>query len=290
LHGPHFAHNVPQHYADLYELPDDFVPGNFCPPFSEEKKPHVLGRAHWPCQETTLLSQDDWRRTAQHYWGFCTYLDDLFSEVLEVLDVEDLWQNTVVAFVTDHGEMLGSHGRFDKGPDFYEETAHIPLAIWDPEGRKPANTGSFVNLVDLFPTLVDLAGAEGVLSESERARSMWRTDHDHTCLTYDSYQGRHFMLRGIRTDRYKYTWRPRDLDELYDLDEDPGERRNLIDSAEHQATIAELQAKLDAWMQREGDYLHYARHLPEPGSFTDGRSYDTPMVVPDSATPRRGRD
>ena len=290
LSGPHFAHSIHRRYADLYELPDDFVPDNFPAPFTEERKPHVLGRAHWPSQETTLLTQDDWRKTVQHYWGYCTYIDDLFSEVLGLLDAAGLWQDTVVAFAPDHGEMLGAHGRFDKGPDFYEETAHIPLIIWDPEGREPVNRDSFVSLIGLFPTMISLAGAADVLSDDEKRRSIWATDHDHTCMCYDAYQGRHFMLRGIRTEHHKYTWRPRDLDELYDMHEDPGERNNLIDSPEHQSVVAELKAKLDAWMKKEGDYLYYAKHIPEPGSFADGRCYDTPMVVAEGSTPKRGRD
>jgi hypothetical protein len=137
---------------------------------------------------------------------------------------------------------------------------------------------------------LSLADAPGVLTDEEEKRNMWATDHDHTCMCYDAYQGRHFMLRGIRTDRYKYTWRPRDLDELYDMREDPGERNNLVHSPEHQAVIAELKGKLDAWMKREGDYLYCAKHIPEPGSFADGRCYDTPMVAAEGAGPKRGRD
>ncbi len=290
LSGPHFAHCIPKRYADMYELPDDFLPDNFCEPFSEPNKPHVLGRAHWPSQETTVLTRDDWRKTVQHYWGYCTYIDDLFSEVLGLLDEGDLWQDTVVAFAPDHGEMLGAHGRFDKGPDFYEETVHIPFVIWDPAEREPRNRDSFVNLIDLFPTLLSLAGADDVLAAAERGRNIWCTDHDHTFMCYDAYQGRHFMVRGVRTERYKYSWRPRDLDELYDMQRDPGERTNLIHSPDYQEIVAELRAKLDAWMQREGDYLYYAKHIPEPGSYWDGRPYDTPMVVKDSARPTRGRD
>jgi arylsulfatase A-like enzyme len=290
LSGPHFSHCIPKRYAHMYELPQDFVPDNFCPPFTEEKKPHVLGRAHWPSQETADLTPEDWRKTAQHYWGYCSYIDDLFSEVLHLLDEEDLWEDTVVAFTPDHGEMLGAHGRFDKGPDFYEETVHLPFVIWDPARREPVNRNSYVNLVDLYPTLISLAGASEVLSDDEKARSMWTTNHGHTCMCYDGYQGRHFMVRGIRTDRYKYTWRPRDLDELYDMQEDPGERNNLIDSPRHEAVILELRKKLDAWMEREGDYLRHAKHVPEPGSFADGRCYDTPMVCAPGQEPTRGRD
>jgi arylsulfatase A-like enzyme len=291
LSGPHFPHSIPQAYADRYaDLPHDFIPDNFCPPFVEANKPHVLGRAHWPSQETADLTPQDWRKMAQHYWGFCSYIDDLCSEVWDLLDAEDLWEDTVVAFCSDHGEMLGAHGRFDKGPDFYEETAKIPLVIWDPSRREPVSGDRFVNLFDLWPTLISLSGATEVLRDEEKRRNMWETEHDHVFLCYDAYQGRHFMVRGIRTEQYKYTWRPRDLDELYDMQADPGERNNLVHCPEHRGVIAELKQKLDAWMEREGDYLYFAKHIPEPGSFADGRSYHTPMFAGEGAEPTRGRD
>jgi arylsulfatase A-like enzyme len=151
---------------------------------------------------------------------------------------------------------------------------HIPLIVRDPLGRAPRNAGGFVNLRDLFPTLISLAGAEHVLQDDERARSYWATDHDATFHTYDAYQGRQFKLRGIRTARFKYNWSPNDLCELYDLETDPGERTNLVDDPAYTDVQAGLHRRLIAWMEAEGDELLHAQHLLPVGSYVDGRSFD----------------
>jgi arylsulfatase A-like enzyme len=233
----------------------------------------MQSRPYWPCQNTLPLSVDDWRRTCQHYWGYCTHLDEQWGRVLDLLDELKVAENTVVAFAVDHGEMLGAHGNFDKGPYLYKEIMRIPLIVRDPLERRPRNAEGFVNLRDLYPTLVSLAGAGDVLTPEEQARSYWVTDADHTFYGYDGYQGREFKLRGIRTARFKYNWSPHDLDELYDLESDPGERVNLIGQAAYAGIRADLHARLLAWMEAEGDYLLCAEHLRPAGSYVDGRAW-----------------
>ena len=274
--GPHFPHTIPRRYADLYadSTPVGFMPDNYCPPFVEENKPRTQSKPYWPCQNTRPLTSEDWRKTVAHYWAFCTYLDEQFGRLLDRLDELCIAENTVIAFAVDHGEMLGAHGNFDKGPYFYEEIMHIPVIVRDPQHRSPRNTESLVNLRDLFPTLISLAGAEHVLDNDERARSYWHTDNDKTFYTYDDYQGRQFKLRGIRTHRWKYHWSPHDLCELYDLETDPGERTNLVDDPSCAQIKADLHHRLVSWMEAEGDYLLHAQHLMPVGSYVDGRSFE----------------
>ncbi|MFN2237315.1 MAG: sulfatase-like hydrolase/transferase [Anaerolineales bacterium] len=274
--GPHFPHTVPQHFADLYAnaTPDGFLPDNYCHPFSEENKPKMQSKPYWPCQNTLPLTSDDWRKTVAHYWGYCTYLDEQFGRVLDKLDELGIAGKTIVAFAVDHGEMLGGHGNFDKGPYFYEEIVHIPMIVRDPLKRQPINSNGFVNLRDLFPTMISLAGAEAILNEDERSRSYWRTDNKATFYTYDAYQGRQFKLRGISTARYKYNWSPNDLCELYDLENDPGERYNLVDDPAFAEVHNRLHLQLMAWMADEDDYLLHTRHLLPAGSYVDGRGFE----------------
>jgi len=275
LSGPHFPHFVPKRFADLYaDLPDGFKPANYCPPFVEPGKPRMQSAPYWGCQDTRPLTADDWRRTCQHYWGFCSHLDDELGRLFARLDERGLWDDTVVAFFADHGEMLGAHGNFDKGPYLYDEIVRIPMIVWDPQGRAPRNAGGFVSLRDLFPTLIDLAGVDGVLTDAERERSFWQTDRDCAFSCYDSYQGREFKLRGVRTARWKYVWSPHDRCELYDRATDPGERANRIDDPACDDVRRGLHARVAAWMEREDDYLLTARHLLPPGAYIDGRGAD----------------
>lgn len=273
--GPHFPHYVPREDAARYaDLPADSWPANFSAPFTEQGKPAMQARPYWPCQNTRPLTSEDWRKTCQHYWAFCTYLDAQFGRVLAQLEALGVADRTVVAFTADHGEMLGGHGMFDKGPYLYEEAVRIPMIVHDPAKRAPRSRDGFINLRDLFLTLIDLAGAGHILDDDERGRSFWATENQETFICYDQYQGRLFKIRGVRSGHWKYTWSPHDLCELYDLQTDPGERVNLAGAPAYAAVLADLRARLMAWMEIEGDYLLCARHLPPPGTYVDSRGAD----------------
>lgn len=282
LHGPHFPHHVPKAYVDLYrDLPEEFVPENWCPQFSEDGKPLAQSASYWPCQDTSHMSREDWRRTAQHYWGFCSWIDAMFGRLLDAVDENGLAGDTVVAFTADHGEMLGAHGWFDKGPFFYEEVLRIPMLIRDPDGDHGAAKDAFVSFRDLFPTMIERAGAAAMLDEGELARSYWKTEADHVFYVYDAYQGRQFRFRGVRNERFKYAWSPHDIEELYDLETDPEERINRAGDPELSSVQADLKRRLFAWMEAEGDWLAGPGHHPPVGSYIDGRDRTEQHVHPD---------
>ena len=180
-------------------------------------------------------------------------------------------ETTSLAFTADHGEMLGAHGWFDKGPFFYEEVMRIPMLIREAgQGAGAVNAG-FVGFRDLFPTLLAESDAAGLLTPEEAGRSFDATAHDHATYGYDAYQGRQFKFRGIREARYKYAWSPHDLEELYDLETDPQERINRAEDPALKAEKARLKTRLFDWMQAEGDALAFGGyHLPV-GSYIDGR-------------------
>lgn len=272
LHGPHFPHHVPREYVELYHsLPEDFTPQNWCEQFSEVDKPRAQSASYWPCQDTSHMTQADWRQTAQHYWGFCSYIDQLFGRFMQAITACDLDETSVLAFTSDHGEMLGAHGWFDKGPFFYEEVMRIPMIIRSAGDSSPGSVNQFVSFRDLFPTLMQRAGCEATLSVEELSRSYWQTEADCTFYVYDAYQGRQFRFRGIREKRFKYAWSPHDKEELYDLENDPLERRNLSDCAEFDATKTRLKQRLFQWMQHEKDWLAGPAYHQPVGSYIDGR-------------------
>ncbi|TCL08313.1 arylsulfatase A-like enzyme [Shimia isoporae] len=273
LHGPHFPHHVPKEFVDLYkDLPKDYVPDNWCEQFSEQGKPAAQGAYYWPCQDTSHMTQQDWRRTAQHYWGFCSWIDALFGRLCAAVSDNGLDDDTLIAFTADHGEMLGAHGWFDKGPFFYEEVVRIPMMVKDPSVTDGTTHDNFVSFHDLFPTLIDRALAGEVLTDAERQRSFWRSDADHAFLGYDAYQGRQFRFRGIRSARYKYVWSPHDIAELYDLEADPQERHNRADDPTLAEVRQDLHKTLFDWMRAEGDWLAGPGHHAPVGSYIDGRA------------------
>lgn len=271
LHGPHFPHHVPQRFVDLYDdLPDDYMPPNFAPQFSETGKPAAQGAFYWPCQDTSHMTPADWRRTTQHYWGFCSYIDDMFGRLRRAMTEQGLDDRTVLGFTADHGEMLGAHGWFDKGPFFYEEVMRIPMILRDPAGT-PDTRRNHVSFHDLFPTVIERAGAADLLSGDEEGRSFWNSAAQEVYYVYDAYQGRQFRFRGIRETRLKYAWSPHDIEELYDLDLDPHERVNLADHPDYQDARWRLRCRLFDWMDAQGDWLAGPGHHPPVGSYIDGR-------------------
>jgi arylsulfatase A-like enzyme len=272
LPGPHFPHHVPKDWVDLYkDLPDDYMPDNYLPQFTEQGKPEAQGAPYWPCQDTRALTQDDWRRTAQHYWGFCSFIDDLFGQFRRRVHDLGLDDNSVFAFTADHGEMLGAHGWFDKGPFFYDEVMRIPMLIRSPGQSSGCDSEGFVSFRDLFPTLVSATEGAAILSEDEAARAYDRTDQDHITYCYDAYQGRQFKFRGIRDARYKYAWSPHDIAELYDLETDPQERNNRAGDPDMAEIESRLKQQLFDWMKAEHDALICGGYQLPVGSYIDGR-------------------
>ncbi len=273
LHAPHFPHHVPEEFVALYDdLPKDYAPENWCAQFSEPNKPAAQSRPWHEVHDTSHMSAADWRRTAQHYWGFCSYTDALFGRFHAAVSDAGLTENTVLAFTSDHGEMLGAHGWFDKGPFFYEEVMRIPMLVRAP-GKTSETRHNFVSFHDLFPTLIERAGGD-----IEPERSYFNTESDAAFFVYDAYQGRQFRFRGIREKRFKYSWSPHDLEELYDLENDPGERINLAGKAIHADKQAELKQRLFSWMNKEGDWLAGPGHHLPVGSYIDGRGQDEQHV------------
>lgn len=283
LHGPHFPHFVPSEFVELYDdLPEDYVPPNYSQQFTGSDKPVAQSRSYWPCQETASLTSRDWRLTTQHYFGFCSYIDHLFGRFEEAVTKNELDSNTVFAFTSDHGEMLGAHGWFDKGPFFYDEVIRIPMLIRTPESDGAVSQENFVSLRDLWPALLDAANSRETLHQDELQRSYLRSNEEFVTYCYDSYQGRHFKIRGIRGKRYKYAWSPHDSSELYDLEIDPFEQTNLTDNVQYSDIQNKLHNQLFDWMERESDAIRVpAYHLPI-GSYVDGRdrSYDPNNELP----------
>jgi arylsulfatase A-like enzyme len=100
------------------------------------------------------------QRVIAEYYGITTWVDDAVGRMLAALDANDLADDTIVVFTSDHGDYLGSHGRVQKG-DLHEESVRIPLLVRWPAGLEPHVARQQVAaLVDLAPTLLDLVGAE----------------------------------------------------------------------------------------------------------------------------------
>jgi arylsulfatase A-like enzyme len=195
-----------------------------------------------------------------NYYAFVTEIDDWVGMILEKLDELELAENTLVVFVSDHGEMLGAHGMRGKF-NFYEESVRVPFVVRFPGKIEPAQTISApVSILNIFPTVLDYAGLSNIPTDGYSLRGVMEgieaPAHD---FAVSEWQWKRSDVPSImiRTDRWKLmtTHRSggRDVEVLYDLKNDPTEMNNLLGSNperyKHQETAEELRTKLVAYLR-----------------------------------------
>ena len=264
--GPHFPHTIPEPYCSMYDPEDIELPASIGDRFI--MKPWFQNRNWWPCMETQGLSESDWKKCAAYYYGYITYVDDEIGRLLDAVEKNDGGRETTVVFTADHGEMLGAHSRFDKGAYFYEEVMRIPLMLSSTRRDRTAACeirSEYCGMTDIGATLFELAGDECRASGKSLLSGGSRPDRAYGA--YYKYNGHSFEVRAIRTPEWKYSYVPQDIDELYDLVNDPHELANLVDREEYAEVKAGLKAELWQWMRSAGDYLAEPGHnLPPAGS------------------------
>jgi arylsulfatase A-like enzyme/Tfp pilus assembly protein PilF len=181
------------------------------------------------------------RYAANPYAGEVAYTDQAIGRLVEALSEQGRLERTMIVFLSDHGEGLGDHGEPGHGVLVYESTLRVPLIVRAPEGSDlrtifaPGSTSDWpVALVDVFPTLADALGLNpGAGLDGTSLLPVLKGESDRTPLHYFesvySYLAyRWSPLRGVRYGKWKFIFAPDE--ELYDIETDPHETRNLAGS------------------------------------------------------------
>lgn len=258
FHTPHPAYAVPAPWNTMYDYTQIKLPESF----GHTKK--GLEFQHdilWPWMNLGHMTDDDWRKTISYSMGLMTMFDQALGEFFDVLKEQGLWDNSVIIFTSDQGSMLAEHGLYDKGPYAYEGLMRIPMLIKVP-GVKPKKVEHQVSLIDLNQTMVDYMGLKPKVKNVD-SRSLvplinfgdeaWKNVPDEAFYRYEWYNGRWFGVRAIRTPHYKYTFNPAGSDELYDLQNDPHEMKNLIKVAEFKSILTDLRTRLSVHLKSTND-------------------------------------
>jgi len=212
-------------------------------------------REFWGCADA---SDEAIGRARAGYYGLVSFVDDRLGEVLDHLDALGLADSTLVAYVSDHGELLGNHGLWCKA-SFYEQSVRIPMIVRWPE-RFPAGVHlrRVVSLLDLVRTLVDLAGSDG--DDDLDGRSLAgllegrEPDGGGEAFSEFAAQMTDRPARMVRRGRYQLNFYWNEPVELFDLEQDPGERRDLAADPAHRPLVEELTAAvLAGWDPAEID-------------------------------------
>lgn len=253
--GPHHPYVVPEPYASMYDPEDITLWSNFSDPYEEKPRIHEQYLSYRGVAE---LSEAEWREVIAKYFGFVTFIDEQIGRILRAADETRLEVATFRG--SDHGDFTGSHRQFNKGPMMYEEVYHIPLQLhWPGVVGPDERCTEFVRLLDLMPTFLDMAEVsppDGIHGRSVLPLLDGKAPEDWPQSVFAEFHGDEFGLysqRMIRTDRYKYIYNVPDIDELYDLEEDPDELMNLVDDERYQEVKTDLRERLYGWMDRTGD-------------------------------------
>jgi choline-sulfatase len=197
-------------------------------------------------------------RNARHaYYSMISYIDDKVGQLLTVLENIGLRDNTIILFISDHGEMLGERGLWYK-MSFFEWSARVPMVFHAPGRFAPRRVGQSVSLVDLLPTLAEIGlnGKSPVYSDTLDGHSLLPLiegkDIENPGAVYGEMLGEGAVapLLMIRRGCYKYIYSEPDPAQIFDLENDPAELHNLADRQEFQ----DLRRDFHAEMLQHWDY------------------------------------
>jgi arylsulfatase A-like enzyme len=238
--APHDPYIAPCDLYRKYDLESLELPRNFHD--TMEDKPSIYRRLKSVWND---LKEEDWKKILGCYYAYNELIDIQVGRIVKALKDSDQYDNTLIVYMTDHGDLMGSHGLLCKGIPAFEEVYNIPLIMKLPNSRhKSERYPGLITTCDVFPTVMDSLGIKpenprdgsSVLPFIEGAAG--REDR----LAYAEFYGQRmsFTQRIIWKGRYKYVFNGFDYDEFYDLQNDPLEMKNLINDVEYRETIKEL--------------------------------------------------
>lgn len=248
FHRPHPPYNPPEWAFDLYRNAPDHRPpiGDWIDVLEPMRTDGV------PDAHVSRYDQDTMNRARAGYYGNMTHIDHQIQRFLEVLAEFDLADETFVAFTSDHGEMLGDHTMWRKGYP-YEGSSRVPLLLSGPQLPAGQTIDEVVELRDLMPTLLALAGITppedidggNMLGMCEPDAPPLR-EHLHGEHTL----GENLSMHWIRTGTWKYVWLSHDgTEQLFNLARDPHECEDLAGDLHSAATLEHCRALLVAELE-----------------------------------------
>lgn len=263
---PHHPFTVPEPYASMYaptDMPDPL------PPITESVNPPAIGLDAYkgenygvvrpdgrPCdriigtppRDYETLTSQDWRVARAVTAGMVTLLDDCIGRIINALDATGLRDNTIVVFVSDHGDYLGDYGLLGKGLH-YDCILRTPLIMSGPGIPQGRQVDRIASVADIGPTLLSLVSIDEPDTMQGLSMKQGLTDEDawprDAALTENDDDMASVRIRTLTTADWKLSvYAGSTFGELYDRHSDPDEGHNLWDSAAHADTRARLTERL----------------------------------------------
>ena len=251
---PHDPYLPLKQYADRYDPRDIRVPKSFADTFEGKPGFHRRESETWG-----PITEDDYRQSRAYYYAYTEQIDRQIGRVLAALKETGQEENTIVVATTDHGDMVGAHRMWIKGWIPYEETYRVPLIVRWPGHIKPGSRSDrLVQTHDLAYTYVAAAGARAMPFREGRAlQPLFADPHSSTWRAHilGAYYGGEYLYtqRLAITDRFKYVFNGFDIDECYEMAEDPEEMDNQVASGGKRAYVDDMRARLNELMNEFND-------------------------------------
>lgn len=269
---PHHPFDPPEEYADRYNPADMPLPEvteadiSGRPPYCHTlfPKDQDFRELYWAANDNieagVLMTVEDMpemiMKTAVAYtYSMIEMIDDGVGSILATLEATRLLDNTIIIFTSDHGDYLGDHGLLHKGPAPYRQITEVPLIISGPGVQAQNVVQSLTSHIDLAPTLLELGDVaykptnfDG-LSLCSLLTGKETAVRNHTFGEYHPTARMELYNQTIYTNKWRFTIYPElaDWGELFDLENDPQERRNLF----FEPTFANIRSELEQQLATE---------------------------------------
>jgi arylsulfatase A-like enzyme len=257
---PHLPFNAPQKYFDLHEDTDFLPSAQRGSPAGAPDGLKGSGEIHLYHFKGEAYNSDEFhRQSLLGYYAAVSFIDQQVGEIVSTLDELGLRENTIIVLTSDHGFHLGEYNFWGKH-NTLTNALHIPLII-DAPGTRPASApNALVSLVDLFPTMLELAGIKGNAELKEQmvgasfAAVLEDPNSGHKDYLYSRFKEADTVISG---DMIYTQYLSADGEEqamLFDLRKDPGETVNLAADPAYQADVARLSKRLRAFIAQSEGY------------------------------------
>lgn len=243
--GPHDPWDAPGEYGRMYDPAQMPLPLAWSETF--EGKPHAQ-RGLAEHLGTLTVDEGAIKAMAAQYYGLVSNIDDWCGRILSALGESGALDNTVVLYTSDHGEMLGDHRLLNKS-QFYEGSARVPLLLADYRGSAVNGVcGAPSETVDVYQTILRLAQTEP--PEGTFGRDLTALTQDDAAADNGAAFSEYDTGIMVRTGRWKYTHNPArgGPEELYDLETDPEELRNLVRDDAYRDIADTLRGRILDWL------------------------------------------
>lgn len=255
---PHSPYDPPQRYIDMYkdaQVPDPFI-GDWCGKWAKELAPEKAAKD----VPYGNFGNEYARNSKRYYYANITFIDEQIGRVIKALKEKGMYDNALIIFVSDHGDMMGDHYHWRKTYP-YEGSTHIPYIVKWPAAEKvlPGKVDAPVELRDLLPTFLETAGVtvptdmdgRPLLALAKGTATNWRKyiDLEHaTCYSADNY------WCALTDGKIKYVWYFHTGEEqLFDMVKDPKELHNAVNDKKYKKRLAEMRSEMVRHLSERGE-------------------------------------